>query len=102
MSLIIDILAGAFAQALDGAIVLGLEKVYEDEGQVYYEALVRGSYPSVNGFLRIIAGKTKTKIDDKGVDAISDAIRTSAATHGIDLDAKPSDEVVALMATLPV
>lgn len=85
MSLVLDILAGAFAQALDTATVLGLQKIKETKGDEYYTKLIMGAYPTVAGFLKEVAEATKTKLDDKGVDAITDAIETSAASNGITL-----------------
>jgi hypothetical protein len=85
MSLILDILAGAFATALDTATVVGCEKIYTDKGEDYYKRRITEAYPVVAGFLKELAEGTKTNLDDKGIDAIIDGIRTSAASHGVEL-----------------
>lgn len=85
MSLLAELLGGSVAVLLGTSTTIGLEKIKTDKGQEYYEKRVKEAYPVVNGFLRELAAGSKTKIDDKSIDAIADAIKMHAALNGIDL-----------------
>lgn len=86
MSLLVEILGAAFATTLSASTTIGLQKMLDEQGKEYYEKRVRESYPVLNGFLRELAEKSKTKVDDKGIDAICEAIKDHAALNGIDLE----------------
>lgn len=83
MSLILNILAGAFKEAGTEAVVSVLQKLHDSDPKNYKVALLGGYLLSTA--LEPVVDKSKTKIDDTLVEGIGQAVQTSAERNGVDL-----------------
>jgi hypothetical protein len=83
MSLILNILAGAFTSAGKEAVVAVLQKLHDNDPKNYKVALLGGRLLSTA--MDPVVDKTKTKIDDALVDGIGEAVKKSAELNNIDL-----------------
>lgn len=83
MSVILNILAGAFKEAGTEAVVSVLQKLHDSDLPNYKKALLGGKL--LADTLEPVVDKSKTKIDDALVEGISNAIQTSAERNGVDL-----------------
>ena len=83
MSLILNILAGAFKEAGTEAVVTVLQKLHDSDPKNYKVALLGGYLLSTA--LEPVTDKTKTKIDDALIEGISNAVTVSAERNGVDL-----------------
>ena len=83
MSVILNILAGAFKEAGTEAVVGVLQKLHDSDPNNYKVALLGGYLLSTA--LEPVVDKSKTKIDDALVEGIGQAVATSAERNGVDL-----------------
>ncbi len=83
-----ELIVGIFTPAVKTVVKEGLkaslEKLYVQNPQAYKTAII-SIYRPIVIHLQSLVDKTKTKIDDAGVDGIQEAIEESAAEHGVTL-----------------
>lgn len=85
MSFVTEIFGGAMATVLGTATTVGLEKIKADKGKEYYEKRIKEAFPVIDGFFRELAEASKTKIDDKIINSIAEAMKESAAANEVEL-----------------
>lgn len=83
MSVIVNILAGAFREAGKQGLKNVLQNLHDKDPQKYKLALLGGRL--LPEALAEVVDKTKTKADDAIIDAIAEAVAESAEDNGIDL-----------------
>lgn len=78
---LVELLAGTLAEVGESKLVDVLQELH-DKDQAAYKSVIFGGMSFVTGISKL-TDKTKTKIDDAIVNAIREAIETSAANNGI-------------------
>ncbi len=83
LDFLLNMLAGTLASVGETKLVEVLQQLH-DKDAVQYEAAIRGGHSLVLALLPVVV-KTGTKIDDAIVNALDEAIKTSATANGIEL-----------------
>lgn len=80
---LLELLAGTLAEVGESKLVDVLQDLHDKDEEGYKSAIL-GGMSFVIGISKL-TNKTKTKIDDALVNAIREAIETSAELNGIEL-----------------
>lgn len=79
----LELLAGTLAEVGELTLVELLQELHDKDPDGYKSAIY-GGISFVTGISKLTT-RTKTKIDDAFVNAIKDAVETSAAANGLEL-----------------
>lgn len=83
---LLNILSGAIESVGESKLVEVLQKLHDNAPDEYRAAIFGGH--ALASRLKPLVAKSGTKIDDALVDALHDAIHTSAAANGVVLEDK--------------
>lgn len=80
---LLELLAGTLAEVGESKLVELLQELH-DKNPVAWKSVIHGGLSFVTGIAQL-TDKSKTKIDDALVNAIKEAVETSAAANGLKL-----------------